>query len=863
VESRYELLGPVQVLHDGREIDVGAPQQCGLLGLLLLAEGRPLSLEQLVVRLWADDAPATAPSTVRTYLSRLRQLLPRSGGCPAIASVRGGYQLTIEPGSLDLTEFEQRVRKARAARAGGDTRGAVAELRTALDLWRGEPLAGARGEYVAAERERLERLRLLALQERIALDLELGRHDVVLPELVALTRSHPLEERWRWLHMLALYRGGQQADALRVYREVRSLLVSELGVEPGAEVRDLHERILRADPQLDLLAPSPQPDVPSFAPPPTPADETPATSPMVRSAEPPTDVLAGRLRAARARGFVGRAAERALFAAALEATEPAFVALFLHGAPGVGKSTLLRRLADDATRAGRHVVGVCGRVVGSSLAAFEQAAAPALSDPRAVLMIDSFERCGELEGWLRDQLLPQLPDGALAMIASRIPPSPAWRADPSWSGALRVCKLGDLSSAEADLLLESRGVPQPAREAVRGFVGGHPLALSLAADLARRADLPASRWRPGPDVIHSLLAEFIESVPSPDHRTALHICAHASVTTEQLLRAVMPAHSRADPAELFAWLRAQPFMTSGPSGLYPHDVVRQALDIDLRWRDPAGYEDMHRTIREYVLDRLGTGTPEWSTVEAAYHLVRRGAPASTFYTGRRDCTLQDDDVAPGDRRVLLDMTDRTEGPESSRIVAYWLDRQPEAFRVYRHRHNGHPLAFLTWLRLDSVDPQTLEADPVAAAAWEHARRHAGRRPVDHIMVGRHQIDPANYMRPSPINDLCQLRMIQTHHADRAISWSYRVVTNPNLWKPWMDYIGFERLERSVRIGKHQFTLFAHDWRAEPLEKWWDRHLAQELLRVHRPATTDPAGAIGSTLVPDDDGWSAGTKRAAS
>ena len=114
----------------------------------------------------------------------------------------------------------------------------------------GDALGGAKGEYVSAERNRLETLRLLALQDRIALDLELARHAEVLPELVRLTRLHPLRERWQQLGMLTLYRTGRQAGALQVHRDVHALLVSELGIEPGSELRALHGRVVRADPDL-------------------------------------------------------------------------------------------------------------------------------------------------------------------------------------------------------------------------------------------------------------------------------------------------------------------------------------------------------------------------------------------------------------------------------------------------------------------------------------------------------------------------------------------------------------------------------------------------------------------------------------
>lgn len=300
VTVEFGLLGPIQVSHDGRQLDLGTPQQCALLALLLLANGGALSLEQLVDGLWGDCAPASATTTVRTYLCRLRHVLPSDRPGSSIATIRGGYRLAIEPGSLDLSLFDQRVQRAGQARAAGDLLQAVTELRTGLALWRGEALGGARGEYVRAERDRLEALRLLALRDRIELDIELARHAEVLPELIALTLSHPLDERLRRLHMLALYRDGRQADALQVYRDTHALLVSEVGIGPGTELRALHSQILRGDPDLDSPTPPPSARlsiVPHAAP--QHAGDVPGSTPAGRGRTPVQRLPAGRLRAPR------------------------------------------------------------------------------------------------------------------------------------------------------------------------------------------------------------------------------------------------------------------------------------------------------------------------------------------------------------------------------------------------------------------------------------------------------------------------------------------------------------------------------------------------------------------------------------
>jgi ATP/maltotriose-dependent transcriptional regulator MalT len=204
-------------------------------------------------------------------------------------------------------------------------------------------------------------------------------------------------------------------------------------------------------------------------------------------------------------------------------------------------------------------------------------------------------------------------------LAGREPPEPAWRVDPSWSGVLLVRGLGELSGPEADQLLESRGVRAGVRKSVLAFAGGHPLTLSLAAETARRCDAAAGSGRSG--VLRTLLTELIETVPSPEHRMALHVCAHADTTSEQLLRAVV---RDSDPDGLLCWLRSQPFIMSSTAGLYPNDTVRELLDDDLRSRDPAAYAEMHYAVAEFELGSHAERAAARSAVEAIDHPVRRG-----------------------------------------------------------------------------------------------------------------------------------------------------------------------------------------------------------------------------------------------
>ena len=251
----FAVLGDLLARRGGTELALGSPQQRGVLALLLLRAGRLVSPEELIDRMWGANPPPSARVTIRTYISRLRRSFddPRQVHS-VIESTAGAYRLPVSSGTLDLMLFEERVDQARTARLAGDTAAASGLLHGALSLWRGYPLAGAHGEFVEQERSRLEQHWLAALEERIALDLELGRDHEVITELIGLINDHPLRERLRELLMLALYRTSRQADALLAYQQIRALLRHELGIEPGPRLRDLHQKILHSATELSASA---------------------------------------------------------------------------------------------------------------------------------------------------------------------------------------------------------------------------------------------------------------------------------------------------------------------------------------------------------------------------------------------------------------------------------------------------------------------------------------------------------------------------------------------------------------------------------------------------------------------------------
>lgn len=325
----YRILGPLEVVGEGGPLALGGPRQRALLAVLLLNAGEVLSTDRIVDDVWGEHPPRTASKSVHVCVSQLRKTLGRS----AILTRPPGYVLGVEPEhGIDARRFERLSAEGRALLGAGDPAGAAARLREALALWRGAPLADLAYEpFAQSDIARLEELRLAAVEDRIEAELEGPAGSELVAELEALVARNPLRERLLEQLMVALYRAGRQVDALDVYREARTTLVEELGIEPGGRLRDLERAILSQDPALKRAA------VPTEVP--TSGRQPAAERPPARDA------------------FVGREPELAEMHLALEgAFDGRGAMVVLGGEPGIGKSRLADEFAAYARGRGARVL---------------------------------------------------------------------------------------------------------------------------------------------------------------------------------------------------------------------------------------------------------------------------------------------------------------------------------------------------------------------------------------------------------------------------------------------------------------------------------------------------------------------------
>lgn len=565
--------------------------------------------------------------------------------------------------------------------------------------------------------------------------------------------------------------------------------------------------------------------------------------------------LADRLRVAHHQRFVGRTDELALFERALDADEPPFAVLYVHGPGGIGKTALLQAMQYRCADRGVAVHPVDARHVEPTAESVRHAIEQAglvlqggNTAERSVLFIDTFEALAPLHRWVRETLIPQLPASCLIVLSGRTAPPTAWRSDLRLQPLLHVMTLRNLPRAQSRAYLDARAVPDRHVDPILDFAHGHPLALSLAADSALQS--PETPFSPvdAPDLMGTLMQRFLEGVPSDAHRRAVEACALVRVLTEPLLARLVDADNA---HALFQWLRGLSFIASGSEGLFPHDIVRTALVADLRWRDGDTFQTLQRRARTYFLGALDDATTEEHAapddsqrILTDYLFVYRHNPVVRPFFQRlrdewstqpppvRDAARDDDGPA------LRAMVAEHEGEASATLFDYWWARQPDSTQVFR-APDGAPVGFVLPLTLEETTPADRERDPAVAAAWNHLDDEAPLRKGETATLFRFWMAADAYQDISPVQSLISAYRVRYYLTTPNLAYTFIPAADPDRWKLLFAYADLHQIDGAdFTVGDTTHGLFGHDWRVMPPRAWLELLAERDLSMGMPPTGTD-------------------------
>lgn len=597
------------------------------------------------------------------------------------------------------------------------------------------------------------------------------------------------------------------------------------------------------------------------------------------------NALSHRLEQSRERLFVGRAAQLDEFARALQSPHWPRAVWHIHGLGGIGKTSLLRQWKQQAREAGAIVIALDGRDFEPNVGAFCQAlrivlteklqieieaplsppalcAAIAGAPSRVVLQIDTLELLAPLDYFLREKFVPLLPQNATLMLAGRDALSLAWRADAGLWNEVASFDLAALSPLESQNYLQKRGIEAPFQLQILGWTHGHPLALSLAADVWQQQagtlepDIGKSA-PPAPDdlphLIGPLLEHLMREVPTPAHRAALEACAIVRALTQELLAEMLqaplgaPEQAAPDFQALFEWLRALSLVQSHRYGVFPHDIARELLVADLRFRTPDWHGELHRRARVHYLRRIRTARgaeQERATFDCIY--LHRLSPVVAPYLRWSDSGLALELARTEDFSALLEMVAKHEGAASRDLAQKHFAAQPEGVIVVRGP-DGSAQGFVFQLALERVSSEILAIDVGARRAQEWLKRDAPLRARETATLFRFWMDKDAYQSVGATQSLIFVQAVRHYITAPHLAFVFFPCADPDFWSDGFAYADLERIsDADFAIEDREFGMFGHDWRARPVLSWLDL-LSQREMQSVAPAPRAPILAAGEAF----------------
>ena len=544
------------------------------------------------------------------------------------------------------------------------------------------------------------------------------------------------------------------------------------------------------------------------------------------------------------RRFVGRDAEITVFYELLNRSGQAAL-LWVYGPGGVGKSTLLHRLGQLASDKGMPVLFPDARDLPPTregvVQGLRQALEPAIAsvedgEQRWVILLDTCEHFSEAEASaVRTEVLSQLPATSLIVMAARARPGLAWFTDPGWGELLTPMPLHNLSPTEARTYLSRAGVPESRHDAIVAFTHGHPLSLALVGELGKHGDFDPSG---SPDVLGSLLERLLSDVPGPSYRDAVYASAQVRVTDEGVLAALLDGDVTAE----FDWLRRQPYMESGLDGVFPHDLARDLLDKDLRWRNPQRQRVLHERAGRHYLRLMEVGDTE--VQQSALFDLMALHPSLRAFVLAPSAVLRVTQGASADRAAVLSLIAGHEGPESAELAALWWDQDPSAWMIVKDRTAPASSSLRAAMALTALPEPggPLDADPAVAAARIRLGRHPPVRPGERVTYVRWWLDAETYQKPSPAQTLLAVQLTRHYLTTPGLAVSFVPTADPDTWLGPMIYTDQNPMpEADFALGGLRYSVFGHDWRAVPPARWLALMSERETAREPVPVLPERPG----------------------
>jgi len=352
-----------------------------------------------------------------------------------------------------------------------------------------------------------------------------------------------------------------------------------------------------------------------------------------------------------------------------------------------------------------------------------------------------------------------------------------------------------------------------------------------------------------------LIDRLLDAVPSRAHRAALEAAAQVRVIDEPLLAALMDTP---DAAEMFAWMRGLPFVDAGPSGLSLHDLAREVLASDLRWRHAQRHAELHHRARQYYLDRLDGADPVTQAV-ALLDLIYLHPDLREFLQPPDEAApLRVEAIRAGDEAAVADLVARHEGEESAAIARRWMARQPSAWLVVRGP-DGDVLGTVCLLALDVLAPDEREEDPAVAAAFTELGEHSPLRPNETATLIRYWLSRDHYQSVSPVQNLIATQLARHYLTTPGLAVTLLPFAHPQEWEALCAYADQRRAPSGdFTVDGRQFTTFVHDWRTVPPAAWVAKLSLQEIGAT--PVVTAPTDA-SALLVLSEDEFTAAVRKA--